>query len=60
MSALLRRQSAEGNGDIDKMFSVYYNPAPAPSERLAALEKLIKDKDAKEEGLISLSGDEKK
>jgi hypothetical protein len=42
------------------LFSVYYNPAPALSERLAALEKLREEKDAKEEGLISLSGDEEK
>jgi hypothetical protein len=42
------------------MFSMYYNAAPAMSERLAALEKLRQEKDAKAEGLMSLARDEKK
>jgi hypothetical protein len=57
---LRKRHSADGGGDIDVMFSMYYNAAPAMSERLAALEKLRQEKDAKAEGLMSLARDEKK
>ena len=58
--ALLKRQSAEGHGDIDVVFSMYYNPAPAMSERLAALDKWRRETVTEEGDLISLDEEEKK
>jgi hypothetical protein len=58
--ALTKAQVAEGSGDIYFWFSLYYNPGPALSERLVALEELREDMDVKDERLISLSDEEKK
>ena len=58
--ALAKAQVADRSGDVDVLFSCFYNPKPALSERLAALQKLRAETDPKDEGLISLSEEEKK